>query len=139
MASFGIVAMMQAVYYRDRDGVEPVSEFLSSLPLSAQAAIDHQVGLLNRLVDTDPPLPFPQSSQVEGEMRELRCHFGSRLIRILYRRSERLFVLLHAFEKSTGQIPEADKESARKSWADFKTRMNAHPRRPPRAAGHDAP
>jgi len=28
---------------------------------------------------------------------------------------------------------------ARERWADFKARMDAQRRRPPRAAGHDAP
>ena len=31
---------------------------------------------------------------------------GKRLFRVLYRRSERLFVLLHIFEKSSNAIPE---------------------------------
>ncbi len=31
----------------------------------------------------DPPLPFPWSSQLEGELRELRCHYGSELYRVL--------------------------------------------------------
>jgi phage-related protein len=59
--------------------------------------------------------------------------------RVLYRRSERLFVLLHIFEKSSKAIPESDKAIARSRWEDFRRRMNRMPRRPPRAAGHDAP
>jgi hypothetical protein len=35
----------------------------------------------------DAPLPFPWSSQLEGELRELRCHYGSEHDRVLYRRS----------------------------------------------------
>jgi phage-related protein len=57
----------------------------------------------------------------------------------LYRRSENLFVLLHIFEKRSGAISERDKRIARDRWANFKQRMNERPRRPPRAAGHDAP
>lgn len=45
----------------------------------------------------DPPLPFPWSSQLEGELRELRCHYGPELYRVIYRRSRNLFVLLHMF------------------------------------------
>lgn len=87
----------------------------------------------------DPPLPFPWSSQVEGEFREFRCHYGPELYRVIYRRSKNLFVLLHMFRKDTGQIQEADKVIARFRWADFKDRMDAERRTPPRAAGHDAP
>jgi phage-related protein len=98
--------------------------------------LDNQI---ERIALFGPQLPFPHSSQVEGELRELRCHYGNTLFRILYRRSDNLFVLLHALEKRTGTIPEADKQVAQERWTDFKRRMDESPRRPPRAAGHDAP
>src|SRR5438093_8230216 len=125
---------MSAVYFRDRQGVEPVRVFLDALEPQARATIDLQIDRLNALYVADPPLPFPHSSQVEGELRELRCHHGRRLFRVLYRRSQRLFVLLHIFEKTTGPIPEAEKRVARDRWADFRARMDQQPRRPPRAA-----
>jgi phage-related protein len=133
------MAKMHAVYYRDEAGAEPVNDFIDGLPPRVQASLDLQIDRLNMLTDSDPPLPFPHSSQVEGELRELRCHYGKRLFRVLYRRSERLFVLLHIFEKSSKAIPESDKAIARSRWEDFRRRMNRMPRRPPRAAGHDAP
>ena len=68
----------------------------------------------------------------------MRCHYGSELYRVIYRRSRNLFVLLHIFRKDTGRVPEAELRVARQRWDDFKARMEA-PRRPPRAAGHDAP
>lgn len=48
------------------------------------------MGQLARLELFGPQLPFPYSSQVEGELRELRCHIGKRHIRFLYRRSDKL-------------------------------------------------
>jgi phage-related protein len=127
------------VYYRDAEGREPVNDFIDGLSPERQEEIDYTIGLLNRLRPEDPPLPFPLSSQVEGQIRELRCHFGRELYRILYRRSENLIVLLHILEKRTQQIPESDKQIARGRWLDFKARMDSLPRRPPRSAGHDAP
>jgi hypothetical protein len=59
--------------------------------------------------------------------------------RNMYRRSDRLLVLLHIFAKRTAKIPASDITIADDRWADFKARMDADPRRPPRAAGHDAP
>jgi hypothetical protein len=44
------------------------------------------VGLLPK----EPPLAFPATSQVDGELRELRCHYGPVLYRVLYRRSKNL-------------------------------------------------
>ena len=130
---------LQAVFYRDGTGHEPVREFLEALDEDSQAAIEHQIGRLNLLSDTTPHLPFPHSSQVDGELRELRCHYGRELYRILYRRSERLIVLLHVFAKRSAKIDRRDIRVARERWEDFKARMDADPRVPPRAAGHDAP
>jgi hypothetical protein len=87
------VSNFQAVYYRDADGREHVREFVDGLDDEAQAAIGNQIDRLNMLSDEVPHLPFPHSSQVEGELRELRCHYGRDHYRILYRRSERLLVL----------------------------------------------
>ena len=134
------MAGMQAVYYRAPDGSEPVDEFVERLSdARKQAALDNQIDRLNMLRQNDPPLPFPWSSQLEGELRELRLHYGSELYRVIYRRSRNLFVLLHMFRKDTGRVPEAELQIARERWEDFKARMDAERRRPPRAAGRDAP
>lgn len=130
---------LQAVYYRASDGSEPVDEFIERLSAKRQAALDNQIDRLNMLTTSSPHLPFPHSSQIEGELRELRCHYGSEHYRVLYRRSGNLIVLLHMFRKDTGKIPQREIEIAKERWADFKARMDAKRRRPPRAAGHDAP
>lgn len=130
---------VQAVYYRDQSGKEPVNDFIDELAPERQEELDFKISLLNRTANSDPPLPFPHSSQIEGQLRELRCHYGRDLYRILYQRSGNLFVLLHALEKRTGALPQADIDVAKQRFDDFKARMNQKRRRPPRAAGHDAP
>ncbi len=130
---------MQAVYYRDAQGREPVRAYLEALPPEVREEIVSTIKLLNRLGPNDPPLPFPLSSQVEGPLRELRCHHGRTLYRILYQRSGNLFVLLHILEKRSAQLPKADKAVAQQRWADFKERIDAAERRPPRPVGHDGP
>jgi phage-related protein len=108
---------MQAVYYRAADGSEPVDAFLGALRDPArQAALDNQIERLNMRRSNNPPPPFPWSSQLEGELRKLRCHYGSELYRVLYRRSGNLFVLLHMFRKDTGKVPEAELRVARERW-----------------------
>ena len=124
------------VYYRQADRSEPVNDAIDALPLKAQVAIDNQIERLG-LFGSD--LGFPYTSQIEGELRELRCHFGGDHYRILYRRSSNLFVLLHFLAKHSGRVPAADIGVAKARWDDFVIRMNERPRRPPRAAGHDAP
>ena len=117
----------------------PSTTSLTGSQHGCRASLDLQIDRLNDLSDTDPPLPFPHSSQVEGDLRKLRCHYGRRLFRVLYRRSERPFVLLHMFEKASRNVPAGDKDMAQRRWQDFNRRMNEQPRRRPRAAGHDAP
>ena len=133
------MSRLQALYYRARDGSEPVDDFIEELNPKSQVALDNQIDRLNLLTTSNPHLPFPHSSQVEGELRELRCHYGPELYRVLYVRSRNLIVLLQAFRKDTGRLPRAEIERANERWADFKERMDAERRRPPRAAGHDAP
>lgn len=133
------MSYLQAVYYRASDGAEPVLDFIVGLDPKRRAALLRQLDRLNDLSDAMPHLPFPHSSQVDGELRELRCHMGAEHYRVLYRRSERLIVLLHAFRKTTGKLPRGEIKIAQGRWDDFKARMNARPRKPPRAAGRDAP
>ncbi|MGH9388070.1 MAG: type II toxin-antitoxin system RelE/ParE family toxin, partial [Vicinamibacteria bacterium] len=134
-----VMARLQAIYYRAPDGSEPVNEFIDRLSIKRQVALDNQIDRLNMLTSDRPHLPFPHSSQVEGELRELRCHFGRELCRVLYRRSRNLVVLLHIFRKDSGKIPTAEITIAQDRWSDFTARMNASRRWRPRAAGHDAP
>jgi len=67
---------LQAVYYRSPDGTEPVDDFIERLDAKRQVALDNQIERLNMLTPAVPHLPFPHSSQVRGELRELRCHYG---------------------------------------------------------------
>jgi phage-related protein len=134
------VAGTQAVYYCDARGAEPVDEFIQALPSKRAAKIDDFVQEhLNGQPPEAPPPPFPVTSQIEGELRELRVRFANTRYRILYQRSENLVVLLHALEKDTEAIPRADIELAKQRMADFKRRMDAIRRTPPRAVGKDAP
>jgi phage-related protein len=129
----------RAVYYRAADGSQPVRDFVRGLPVRAQVMLNNQLDRLNELTESTPHLPFPYSSQVEGELRELRCHVGSDLYRVLYRRSENLIVLLHIFAKRGRKVPKTEIRVAARRWDDFKRRMDEQPRGRPRAAGRDAP
>jgi phage-related protein len=130
----------QAIYYRDKRGIEPVNQFIEALPAKSAVKIDDYIEeYLNGRAPDAPPPEFPVSSQVEGGLRELRVRFAHTRYRILYQRSENLIVLLHAFEKNTGSVPASETALAKRRMADFKRRMDSEPPRPPRAAGKDAP
>jgi phage-related protein len=128
------------VFYRDEKGHEPVREFLwSRIPEQARLLIEEQIDELNDLPDKAPPLAFPQTSQIAGGLRELRCHSGRSLFRILYRRSGNLFVLLHVIRKDSRSVPRRDIELAQSRWRLFRREMDNPDRRGPRPAGQDAP
>src|SRR5262245_30451429 len=134
----GRARYFQSVFYRAGDSSVPVEDFILSLRSDRRrVVVRNQIALLNNLHDGMPHLAFPHSSQIEGEFRELRCHYGRELYRIIYRRSGRLIVLLHILEKRSQRIPEQDKQIARERWLDFKRRMDESPRRSPRALGRD--
>jgi phage-related protein len=129
----------QAVYYRDTRGVEPARDYRATLADAARAAFDFHVELLNQKAEDAPPPGFPTTSQVRGQLRELRCRSGGVQHRVLYQRSHNLVVLLHAFPKNTGRLPDADIELAARRFEDFRTRMDTPSRRSVRPAGADAP
>jgi phage-related protein len=110
------VPNLQAVHYRASDGSEPVNGFIVGLDAKRQVALDNQIDRLNMLSPASPHLPFPHSSQIRGELRELRCHLGRELYRVLYRRSKNLIILLHVFRKDSGRIPEAEIKIAEERW-----------------------
>jgi phage-related protein len=131
------VARTQAVYYRDSRGTEPVDDFIQALPTKRAAKIDDVIEeYLNGQPPEAPPPAFPITSQIDGE---LRIRFANTRYRVLYQRQDNLVVLLHAIEKDTETIPRGDIDLAKRRMADFKHRMDAIRRTPPRAAGKDAP
>lgn len=128
-----------AKFYRSRDGMEPVDAFIEQLPIPHRVALDRQIDRVNSLDELTPHLTYPHSSQIDGELRELRCHYGNTHYRILYRRSEQFVVLLHIFRKDTAKVPPREEKIAQQRWNDFEARMNAERRSPPSAAGRKAP
>ncbi len=123
-------------YYRLRDRREPVTEFIDSLPASDQAAID---AYIDRLAEFGPVLGFPSTTQVDGELRELRPDVGNTHYRLLYRRTGNVFVLVHAFVKRGRRIAQGEIDLAQRRWADLVARLNEDPRTGPRPIGRDAP
>jgi ribosome-binding protein aMBF1 (putative translation factor) len=75
------VARTQAVFYRDERGVEPVDLFINDLPPRRAAKIDAYVEEhLNGMPPDAPPPPFPITSQIDGDLRELRVRSPTRAI-----------------------------------------------------------
>ncbi|HEV2738760.1 MAG TPA: type II toxin-antitoxin system RelE/ParE family toxin [Candidatus Elarobacter sp.] len=128
-----------AKLYRAPDGSQPVDDFIEDLSAEIQVIVDTQIARINLLDEVHNQLAFPHSSQVKGSLRELRCHYGNTLYRILYRQSGHFVILLHMIRKNTDAIPSADIAIAVPALGQFPSEVNMVPARPPRAAGKDAP
>jgi phage-related protein len=107
-------------FYLDRAGHDPVKEFILSLDKKTRGKVLQTIHILSEF---GPTLPFPYSSHVEGKLRELRCHYGNSLYRILYYHdTEGTFILLHAFKKKTAKIPAKELAIARERLVDDQMR-----------------
>lgn len=107
-------------FYKDKEGKEPVMDFLNSLSPSARAKA---VKLFNLLVEYGVLLKEPYTRQVKGKVRELRIKDSQGAIRVLYfTYTQRRFILLHGFIKKTAKTPVGDIELAEKRMNDFMQR-----------------
>lgn len=93
-------------FYQDEKGQAPVKNFLLSLSPKPRGKVLQAIRILSEF---GIHLPFPYSSQVEGKLRELRARYSGNQYRILYYcDANRIFVLLHAFQKRTRKIPKRE-------------------------------
>ncbi len=111
-------------YYTDRNGNEPVRDFINVQSLDAQVAIFHDIELLEEFaLDLRYPYVFKIKKTV---VRELRTHHSSDIYRIFYFAfTGRKFILLHGFVKKTRKTPPNEIETAIKRMDEFKRREQA--------------
>ena len=102
-------------FYGDAHGDAPVEVFLNGLPKKHRAKL---LGLIAKLKEHGPTLPFPYSSQVDGRVRELRTRFGKTRLRILYfGDANQEFILLHGVIKGSDKLEKSDIEAAKNNMA----------------------
>jgi phage-related protein len=104
-------------FYKDKNGKEPLAEFLDDLPIKTKARV---VKLIDLLAEQGVLLKEPYTRQIRGKLRELRIKDNLGHIRVLYFTfTGRRFVLLHGFLKKTDKTPEREIELAEKRMKDF--------------------
>jgi len=103
-------------FYVDAHGHAPVEAFLDGPPKKLRAKL---LGLISKLQEHGPTLPFPYSSQVDGRLRELRTRFGKTRLRILYfADANQEFIRLHGMVKDSEKLEQSDVEAAKKNMAE---------------------
>jgi len=108
-------------FYKDASGDAPVERFLDGLTAKQRAKL---IALIEMLKEYGIALPFPYSSQVKGQLRELRTQQGKTRLRILYFADvNREFQLLHGVVKDTQKLEQSDINIAEENMADHNQRL----------------
>ncbi len=117
--------MHEVVFYRDKDGKEPIGEYI--LELAARSDKESRIRL-NKIQDYIEILSRygttagePYMKHLEGDVWELRPQRN----RILFAGwAGNCFVLLHRFVKKTQKTPRREIEQAKRNLIDFLERMD---------------
>ena len=111
----------EVVFYQDKQGNEPVKDFILGQPDGAIAEILHVLKLL-RQFNITLGMPYVRKIDKSG-LRELRIKHGSDIYRIFfYAYTGKKFILLHAILKKEDKTPESDKLLAIERMHDYKLR-----------------
>lgn len=112
--------MYEVNFYRDKDGIEPVKEYL--LKLADKNDKDSRINFnkirdyikILKLYGTRAGEPFVK--HIEGDLWELRP-LKNRILFIGW--TGKQFILLHHFIKDTQKTPKREIEQAKKNMIDF--------------------
>lgn len=115
--------MHEIYFYRDRNGVEPVYEYLKELQskqdkssrIKAQKCNDY----ITKLSQDGTLAGMPYVKHIEGEIWELRP-LKDRIFFVAWYQGS--YVLLHQFRKETQKTPPREIEKARREYEDLKER-----------------
>ena len=117
--------MYQIYFYKDRNGTEPVAEWLEEL--AQQNGKDARIKL-NKIRDYVKTLSEygtyvgePIVKHLDGEIWELRP-LNNRVLFAAW--TGKSFVLLHHFVKKTQKTPKREIETARRRLQDYKERYS---------------
>lgn len=108
-------------FYRSRDGADPVTDFILSLPPKDRAKVLWSI----RLLETEGiRIREPHSKALEKNLFELRVIHANNIQRVFYYLFDgTTFVLLHGFSKKTQKTPSREIETAKKRRADDLTQQ----------------
>jgi len=109
--------LWHVIFYMDRNGNEPVKDFIIKQSYEARAEILHVLDLLYKF---DLLLGKPYIEKVEGKVWALRIKHSSDYYRILYFASSgQTFVLLHGVKKKTDKLLSNDIKLAIERMIDY--------------------
>jgi phage-related protein len=96
-------------FCQEASGVEPVREWLKSLPVGEKTAIGQNI----KAAQFGWPLGLPLIDHIEGDIWEVRTKLENRIARVLFVVDGAVIVLLHGFIKKDQRTPKQDLDLAR--------------------------
>jgi phage-related protein len=112
--------MHEIIFYRDRNGAEPVAEYIHDLKAktdkNSRINFNKTVDYIQALSQYGTRLGEPQVKHLEGEIWELRP-IRERVLFAAWINGS--FILLHHFTKKTQKTPQKEIEQAKRNLADF--------------------
>ena len=111
----------EVIFYQQKDGTAPASEFIDKCEIKMQAKI---LGLLEILQERGYQLREPYSKLLDDGIFELRAKQGSDISRVLYFFCVgKKIIVTNGFVKKTPKTPKSEIEKAKKYRQDYLERM----------------
>ncbi len=104
-----------AVFYRSRNGAEPVRDWLKGLPKADRKAIGEDIAY----VQYKWPIGKPRIDHLRGPVWEVRTRLDNRIARTLFAVAHGQMVLLHGFIKKTQRTPGEEIDLAIKRFKEW--------------------
>jgi phage-related protein len=106
-----------AVFYRTKQGAQPVRDFILSLPREDRCTVGADIAT----VEYGWPVGKPTCAPLGFGLWEVRSSLAtSRIARVIFTLHDGQMVLLHGFIKKTQKTPHDDLEIARKRMKEVK-------------------
>ena len=117
------LANFESLYYKTKNGRNPVKEFVDNLSFKAQRRFFVKIDLLE---DYGPRLPEPHAKKLENDLYELRFEGDDGIVRIIYFfYIGKTIILLNGFKKKTQKTPRREIELAKNRMADYLGTLSA--------------
>ena len=121
----GVVMAFEIIFYRDRQGREPVLEYIQALDgkkdKDSRINVNKIYDYLDFLSQVGTSAGEPYVKHLDGEILELRP-FRNRLLFAAWNGSG--FIILHHFIKKTQKTPRREIEQAKRNLADYRERSD---------------
>jgi len=106
---------IQAHFYAQKSGREPVREFLQALDREDRKKVGEDI----KACEIGWPLGMPLCRALRDSIFEVRTSLKKRLVRVLFSVEDSFMVLYHAFFKDTKKTDEADINLGAKRRKDY--------------------